>query len=137
MILCDDAQRAAIALDHLGLWMRSDLFKLLALSLTAFSMAGCAEEWVKPGASPAQFEAAEAQCLSDAYARFPPAETRELVSDAYYTAPEKRCDSNGNNCYRKPPQYVPAHYQIRDTNNPPRTANVRNCLFRKGWTPKQ
>jgi hypothetical protein len=110
-------------------------FPVLLLALAAL-LGGCAEEWVKPGATPAQFEADEARCLSDAYRRFPPAEVSELASEAYFTAPEKRCDANGYRCYRIPPEYVPARFQTRDTNGPPRNADVRACLFRRGWTPK-
>lgn len=111
------------------------LFPVLLVVLTAL-LGGCAEEWVKPGATPVQFEGEEARCLADAYRRFPPAEVRELVSEAYYMAPDIRCDSNGRNCYRKPPEYIPARFQTRDTNDPPRNADVRACLFRRGWTPK-
>ncbi len=119
-----------------GGFMRAIRFlPVFLLSFTSL-LGGCAEEWVKPGGTPALFEADEARCLADSYRRFPPAEVQELASEAYYTAPEKRCDSNGRNCYRTRPEYVPARFQTRDTNGPPRNADVRACLFRRGWTPK-
>lgn len=116
--------------------MRSIRFFPFLLVGFAALLGGCAEEWVRPGGTPAQFEAEEARCLADAYRRFPPDEVRELASEAYYTASEKRCDSNGYHCYRTPSEYVPARFQTRDINNPSRAADVRACLFRKGWTPK-
>ena len=110
--------------------------RLLSMVVLCLAVAGCAEEWVRPGGTPQQFQAEEAACLSDSYRRYPPAEVRELASEAYYTAPETRCDSTGRNCIHRRPEYVPAHYQTRDLNDGPRTADVRACLFRRGWTPK-
>lgn len=116
--------------------MRTVTLFSIFLPVLTLLLGGCAEEWVKPGGTPALFEAEEARCLADAYRRYPPAEVRELASEAYYTAPETRCDSNGYRCYRKPPEYFPARFQTRDINDPPRNADVRACLFRHGWTPK-
>lgn len=111
-------------------------FAPVSLLVLSALLAGCAEQWVRPGGTPAQFDADEARCLSDAYRRFPPAEVQELASEAYFTVPTKVCDSNGRHCYRDLPEYVPARYEVRDTNTPPRRADVRACLFRQGWTPK-
>jgi hypothetical protein len=100
-------------------------------------LGGCAEEWVKPGATPRDFEAAEADCEARAYARFPERTRRELVRDEYYRPDETRCDSSGRNCRTTRGQYVPPEYRTVDLNGNGRNADVRSCLFSRGWTPKK
>eukprot|EP01037_Dinobryon_pediforme_P006668 gene6668-6738_t len=62
--------------------------RLLLAAGLSFVLSGCAEEWVRPGGTPQQFQAEEAQCLNEAYRRYPPAEVRELATEMRFNRQE-------------------------------------------------
>jgi hypothetical protein len=109
----------------------------LTFVLAALTLAGCAEHWAKPGATAADFEAAETRCRAQSYAMLPPVMERVMVSPATRTPRRTRCTGSGNtsNCTTTGGDYRPAIYRHDDINASGRRDMRRACLFQDGWRP--
>ena len=106
------------------------LFALICLT-------GCAERWVKPGASQAEFDAMQAGCTARGYARFPPLPQLVQTSPGVVMPMVTQCRQgrNGPVCYPVGGGYAPPSYVTVDSNLPGRSAEIRACFFENGWLP--
>jgi hypothetical protein len=111
--------------------------KRLAFLPVALVLSGCAEHWVKPGATAADFDAAETRCRAQSYAMLPPVMQRVMVSPASRTPVRTRCSGSGNssNCTTTGGDYRPAVYRNDDINQAGRREMRRACLYQDGWRP--
>lgn len=107
-----------------------------AIVLALLSLAAC-ERWVKPGATEADFEAAEARCRAQAYMMAPPAMRQVQASPGGMTPRQTRCTGSGDNrtCTTTGGDYRPPTYRSEDQNSGARRDFVRACLFDDGWRP--
>src|ERR1700712_5340608 len=107
----------------------------------ALLTASCVTKWSKPGATEAEFEATKSACNGRSYSQFPPAPQQAMIMAGYMTPMQTQCYGRdyygygGVNCYITGGQYIPPSYMTVDSNQGPRDAAVRNCLFEQGWTP--
>ena len=100
-------------------------------------LAGCAETWTKPGATPEQFDAAKAACTARASTDAPAQPQLVEMSPAYVTPMQMRCSgvAAAANCYPGGGEYVPPATRIVDRNQDLRRTLIRQCLFESGWRP--
>lgn len=112
--------------------------KPLTIILASLALSACAENWVKPGATPADMEAALSQCSAEAYVTLPPLMQRVMASPAGRTPVRTRCTGSGNttNCTTTGGDYRPAVYRNDDVNEDGRHEVQRACMFRNGWQPE-
>jgi hypothetical protein len=103
----------------------------------ALLLAGCAETWTKPGATPQDFDAAEAACTAQANASVPSQRQQVEMSPGYVTPMQMRCSGMGAaaNCYPGGGQYVPPVTTTVDRNQNLRRTVIRSCLTEEGWRP--
>nr|WP_294519150.1 hypothetical protein [uncultured Rhodopila sp.] len=112
------------------------IWRCIALGACA-AVAACTEYWAKPGGTPAEFEAAKANCQTRAYADFPPALRQVMVSPGYTTPLQTVCNGgpNASNCIMTGGQYSPPSFMMVDQNEAGRNSAARSCLFAAGWQP--
>ncbi len=110
--------------------------RIISLSVI-FALTGCAEQWHKPGASEADFEAMKAECNSQSAAKFPPLIRQVPVTNGYVTPATTSCSDTGHSvdCYTLGGQYVPPALIAIDDNENARNQNIRACFFKNGWLP--
>jgi len=104
-----------------------------------FALSGCIERWEKPGATPQEFDAMKASCISRAYARFPP-RVREIALTGAYTAPiQTSCSEYGYNvaCSQTGGQYIAPITTTVDDNQYARNQDTRACFYESGWQPAE
>ena len=108
-----------------------------AIASAILLLGGCAETWTKPGATPEQFDAAEAACTARANAAVPAQPERVMTSPGYVTPMQMRCSgmAAAANCYPGGGDYVPPTTRIVDRNQDLRRSVTRECLFESGWRP--
>ncbi len=109
-----------------------------AVAGAVFLLAGCAETWTKPGATPQEFDAAEAACTARANAAVPPNRQEVQMSPGYVTPMQMRCSGPGPaaNCYPVGgQQYVAPATTMVDRNQSLRRTVIRECLTEGGWRP--
>ena len=101
-------------------------------------LGGCAEHWVKPGATDADFAAVNATCVARSYTMFAPVPVTEQVGGGYFTPFHEVCRRRGPylSCFEVGGEYVPPQYATVDANDPARTPVVRQCLYQNGWKPE-
>lgn len=112
--------------------------RLIILALAMFStltLSGCADTWVKPGATEEEFEATKAECMSGAAARFPPMNRAVQIGNGYTTPVTTNCNGFGYsvNCISTGGQYTPPAIINVDDNQNARREDIRACFFRNGW----
>ena len=109
-----------------------------ALLLAAALVGGCAEHWVKPGATEADFAAVNAACIARSYTMFAPMPVTEQVGGGYYLPGQEICHRRGPylSCFELPGQFEPPIYGTVDANDPARVPVVRQCLYQGGWRPE-
>lgn len=110
------------------------LAPLLAPLVAMTLLAGCAERWEKPGATEAEFRAAQAQCDARAYGRWPPALRQEMVMPARWVPPMRSCDAQGH-CAWFGGWWEPPQIMVVDDHAAPRHAERRACFLANGRTP--
>ncbi|MDE2020502.1 MAG: DUF2958 domain-containing protein, partial [Patescibacteria group bacterium] len=104
----------------------------LAMAATvAISLSACASPvWVKPGATPAEWEQTKADCLIEAAQRVPVKEVLVPVAGSSFSS--QSCDKHGRNCSQYS-TYTPPSIEQVDVNAPLRDQATRACFARKGW----
>jgi hypothetical protein len=117
--------------------MRTGHAGFLVVAILAAGLVGCAETvWVKPGATPAESDAAMEQCLSGAYLQAPSAPaTRTLGSDV---APLSFTTCSGlgfsGSCVTARGQYTRPLTIRYDANARARSQIFRQCMLSAGWS---
>jgi uncharacterized lipoprotein len=113
--------------------------KRILFSLLVLTLSGCAEKWVKPGATEQQFEAMKAACNSKAMAAFPPMLRQVPLSNGYMTPTTTDCTRNAYSvsCTTTEGQYVPPAMRVIDDNVEARNQNIRSCYYENGWHPEE
>jgi hypothetical protein len=106
-------------------------------AVVSLVLAGCSETvWIKPGATPAESEAAMEQCLSAAYLQVPSAPAvRTLGSDV--AAPSfTTCSGLGfsSACVTSRGQYTRPLTLRYDANASTRSQVFRQCMLSAGWS---
>jgi len=98
---------------------------------------GCAERWIKPGATEADFAAVNATCTARSYTMFAPVPVTEQIGGGFYLPGQEVCHRRGPyvSCFQLPGQYQPPIYGTVDANDPARVPVRRECLYQNGWTP--
>jgi hypothetical protein len=112
-------------------------YQILALTIVSLSLSGCAQRWVKPGATEGDFKIAQARCEAIGYQKLPTRMHWMQISSGYTTQGYNRCTGSGANrrCYYTPGTYQPPRYGNVDQNEQARTRLVEACLFEDGWVP--
>ncbi|MEO0036758.1 MAG: hypothetical protein RLZZ501_2781 [Pseudomonadota bacterium] len=103
----------------------------LAALAVVTALSGCVRTyWVKPGATPSEWEQVKAACLLEASRQVPVALTYRLQPGSSYTS--TNCDKKGRSCstYER---VTPPTWQQEDTNAPLREQVTRGCFARNGW----
>ncbi|MBI1775050.1 MAG: hypothetical protein HYR63_06865 [Proteobacteria bacterium] len=102
------------------------------------ALAGC-ETWVKPGGTPAEFDAMSASCKAQAYQRFPPMVRPVQTSYGHYMPVTTHCTTTGNvtNCTQTGGYWVPPSFSTVDDNENGRDQDIRACYYRNGWQPEK
>ena len=102
-------------------------------------LTGCAEKWIKPGATQQEFEAMRSACISRAYSFHPPMNRQVQISSGYTTPITTNCNGFGYsiNCYQTGGQYIAPAYITIDDNLSARNQETRTCFFSNGWQPAQ
>ena len=131
----------AILPDRLGASMvchvRTGRVRLIWVASAVFALTGCTETvWVRPGATPADSEAAMEQCLSDAYLQAPSApKARTLGSDV---APPSFTTCSGlgfsGACISSRGQYTRPLTVRHDANARIRSQTFRQCMLASNWS---
>jgi len=109
----------------------------LTIAVSTLLVTACAERWTKPGASPQDFDAAQAACTSSATTLVPRQRQEVQTSPGYFMPMQTRCSGVGptSNCYAGGGQYVAPATMTVDRNQGLRRAAVRACLQDNGWQP--
>jgi hypothetical protein len=116
---------------------RTSRVRFICAAVAVLALTGCNETvWVRPGATPADSEAAMEQCLSDAYLQAPSAPaTRSIGSDV---APPSftTCSGLGRSgvCVTSRGQYTQPLMVRYDANARPRSQIFRQCMLAAGWS---
>jgi hypothetical protein len=123
----------------MGFWADRPAFGVgrTATVATILLLAGCAETWTKPGATPEQFDAAQAACTAQANASVPTQREQVEMSPGYVAPMQMRCSGMGTaaNCYPGGGEYMPPVTTTVDRNQNLRRTVMRSCLFENGWQP--
>jgi hypothetical protein len=112
---------------------RSLPFRVLPLML--LGLAGCAENWTRPGTSTAQADAEYAACQQAARQELPPRmERRERT--AARPVYERTCTRDGGRetCRQVYVRTQPATYENVDVNDSARSDWARACMRQRGYT---
>jgi len=111
---------------------------LIWLSLP-LAVGGCAERWAKPGAGAAEFDAMQAACSAQGYARFPPVLQQMPGSPGFFAPGAMRCGGppGARSCYAVGGVYVPPSIVTVDLNAAGRGQDIRACFYANGWSPVQ
>ncbi len=90
-------------------------------------LAGCASyQWVKPGRTAADGDAALLQCQAAAIRELPP--NNQLRSNDTYK--RTKCDRDSSNKCKKDSD---SYYDYTDTNEDARNTLIEACMARGGW----
>jgi hypothetical protein len=109
--------------------------RFVALALLLLAVAGCAERWVRPGATEAEGDAANAACASEAELAVPPLLQWRIVEPSRFER-DRQCfrDDRGNERCRVYERYRPARWGTVDVNEVPRQGWRRQCMASQGFT---
>ena len=110
--------------------------RVAVVSVALVLLSGCANYWLKPGATKQSFNNDKAQCMAQAYLAAPITNTPVHLGSGYTTPSSANCIEYGNivNCTGYPSTYVPPTVVSVDTNTPARTAMVDACMRGLGYT---
>lgn len=117
--------------------MRVTMKRIVMLTCFSTLLAGCAQRWAKPGGTPEEFRATEAQCQARAFSQFPPVMDRVQTSPGYTTPLQTSCYPSGYavQCLTTGGQYMPPTFMSIDRNDSVRARGVQGCLLEQGWRP--
>lgn len=109
--------------------------RVVAALLVLAGLTGCTT-WVKPGATPAQRDAALSRCEANAYRQAPAAPITVMTDAGGWKEGDKVCRTvDGQRvCTRQPPRFQGPRYSTQDANEDARDAFVADCMFSQGWT---
>ncbi len=115
----------------------SSKYLVIAAFIGSLLLSGCAEKWIKPGATEEEFDAMNAACYSQAAQRFPPNMRTMEVEPAHISPRVTQCREfyRGYQCIEDGGYLVPPTYADIDLNRDPRAAETRACYYRNGWVP--
>ncbi len=110
--------------------------RVAVVSVALVLLSGCANYWLKPGATKQSFNNDKAQCMAQAYLAAPITNTPVHLGSGYTTPSSANCIEYGNivNCTGYPSTYVPPTVVSVDMNTPARTAMVDACMRGLGYT---
>ena len=113
--------------------------RTLLVASMLFAVSGCAVygeywTWSRPGGTEAEFQAAAANCGTNAAARFPP---MTFGAPGYFRSSNEYCTptSGGTNCNLINSGYLPQARSEADTNTVPREHAFEACMVAAGWRP--
>ena len=108
---------------------------LIVTTVALLSLSGCAQRWVKPGATEGDFKVAQARCETIGYQKLPARVQWMQTSSGYSTQGYNRCSGSGANrrCTYVPGSYQPPRYGNVDQNERARDRLVEACLLEDGW----
>lgn len=115
--------------------MRLGPMRLGPVIAALLALAGCAEHWAKPGASPAERDATLARCDAESQARFPPVLQTIMISPGYFTPPQTRCRAANNQtfCQTVGGYWNPPLFQTIDLAADARRTARYDCIYMRGW----
>ena len=124
---------------HRGARAATAGWRAAALAFLCIGASGCAETWVKPGATPQQFVYAKADCDQRGIFRFSPDLKVIKVAEGYTAPASTTCTHHKRktSCTTVGEHWVEPVYAEYDFNDDNREGMVRSCLFAKGWVPEQ
>jgi hypothetical protein len=101
----------------------------------SLALAGCAEHWAKPGATPAERDATLARCEAESQARFPPVLQTIMLSPGYFSPPQTRCRAVNNQsvCHTVGGFWNPPVFQTIDLAADARRTARYDCMYSRGW----
>ena len=114
---------------------RIKIVRVAVVSVALVLLNGCANYWLKPGATKQSFNNDKAQCMAQAYLAAPIKNTPVHLGSGYTTPSSATCIDYGNivNC-TDPGTYVPPTLVPFDTNTHTRAAMVDACMRGLGYT---
>lgn len=104
---------------------------ICALS-SLFFLSGCTN-WVKPGAGPAELNAATTHCDAVSYATLPVNTVSDVQFGANYGDRDKCEKYSSNGCVKRDGRYYSIIHTSHDTNSYGRSAIFRDCMIQNGW----
>ena len=106
--------------------------------LACLAVSGCADVWIKPGATDAELADNRYFCNNGAMKDLPPDVVTYKVHDAYVTPVDTQCKKRGDkiDCTTTGGQLVPEAWDSYDKNATPRRDYVRQCMTSLGWRLK-
>jgi len=115
---------------------RIKIVRVAVVSVALVLMNGCANYWLKPGATKQTFNNDKAQCVAQAYLAAPNTETPVALGGGYTTPSSASCMEYGNivNCTGYPSKYLAPTVVPVDMNTHARTAMVDACMRGLGYT---
>jgi hypothetical protein len=109
----------------------------MGVTALVLALVGCSETvWVKPGATPAESEAAMEQCLSDAYLQAPSAPAARTLGSDVASPSFTTCSGLGASgvCVTSRGQYTRPLTIQYDANARNRSQIFRQCMLSGGWS---
>ena len=102
----------------------------------AIYVSGCVTYWEKPGGTPQEFDAIQANCSAIAYAQFPVAPNTFPIGNGSNLPYNTTCYGNYavTNCTTTGGGYVPPMTVVIDINSSARKNAIESCLYQNGWT---
>jgi hypothetical protein len=112
------------------------IVRVAVVSVALVLLNGCANYWLKPGATKQSFNSDKAQCMAQAYLTAPITNTPAHLGSGYTTLSSATRIDFGNivNCTSDPGTYVPPTVVSVDMNTHARTAMVDACMRGLGYT---
>jgi len=114
---------------------RINIVRVAVVSVALVLVNGCANYWLKPGATKQSFNSDKAQCMAQAYLAAPITNTPVHLGSGYTMPSSATCIDYGNivNCTGDPGTYVPPTVVPVDMNTHARTAMVDACMRGLGY----
>ena len=117
--------------------VRATRVRAMGVAAVGLALVGCSETvWVKPGATPAESEAAMEQCLSDAYLQAPSAPAARTLGSDVAPPSFTTCSGLGFSgaCVTSRGQYTRPLTIRYDANARIRSQVFRQCMLAAGWS---
>jgi hypothetical protein len=111
--------------------------RCIGVAAAVLALSGCSETvWVRPGATPADAEAATEQCLSEAYLQAPSAPAARTLGSDVAPPSFTTCSGLGRGgvCVTSRGQYTQPLTIRYDANAAPRSQLFRRCMLAAGWS---
>src|SRR5690348_1198909 len=116
---------------------RTGRVRCICVAAAVLALTGCSETvWVRPGATPADSEAAMEQCLSDAYLQAPSAPAARAIGSDVAPPSFTTCSGLGRSgvCVTSRGQYTQPLMVRYDANARTRSQIFRQCMLAAGWS---